>query len=83
MDRATTTGTIKRLGPQTNGRVSADDFIALPCSHPDCATLTYMVRRDDGQYRSVVSMIGRDAARSSTWPSTATGWRPTTPCGRR
>ena len=60
MDRATTTGTIQRLGPQTNGRVSADDFIALPCSHPDCATLTYMVRRDDGQYRSVVSMIGRD-----------------------
>ena len=40
--------------------MSADDFIALPCSHPDCATLTYMVRRDDGQYRSVVSMIGRD-----------------------
>ncbi len=60
MDRATTTGTIRRLGPQTGGRVSADDFIALPCSHPDCATLTYMVRRDDGQYRSVVSMIGRD-----------------------
>jgi uncharacterized radical SAM superfamily Fe-S cluster-containing enzyme len=60
MDRATTTGTIRRLGPQTNGRVSADDFIALPCSHPDCATLTYLVRRDDGQYRSVVSMIGRD-----------------------
>ena len=60
MDRATTTGTIQRMGPQTNGRVSADDFIALPCSHPDCATLTYMVRRDDGQYRSVVSMIGRD-----------------------
>ena len=60
MDRATTTGTIARMGAQTNGRVTADDFIALPCSHPDCATLTYMVRRDDGQYRSVVSMIGRD-----------------------
>jgi uncharacterized radical SAM superfamily Fe-S cluster-containing enzyme len=60
LDRATTTGTIRRMGEQTGGRVTADDFIALPCSHPDCATLTYLVRRDDGQYRSVVSMIGRD-----------------------
>ena len=76
MDRATTTGTIRRLGPQTDGRVSADDFIALPCSHPDCATLTYIVRRDDGAVP-----IGRldDRARpaqGSTWRSTATGWRP-------
>ncbi len=60
MDRATTTGTIARFAEQTGGRVSADDFIALPCSHPDCASLTYFVRRDDGSYRSVVSMIGRD-----------------------
>lgn len=60
MDRATTTGTIARFAEQTGGRVTADDFIALPCSHPDCAALTYFVRRDDGSYRSVVSMIGRD-----------------------
>ena len=60
MDRATTTGTIARFAEQTGGRVTADDFIALPCSHPDCASLTYFVRRDDGSYRSVVDMIGRD-----------------------
>ena len=60
MDRATTTGTIRRLGEQTAGRVGADDFIALPCSHPDCSSLTYFVRGDDGGYRSVVQMIGRD-----------------------
>ena len=60
MDRATTTGTIARFAAQTGGRVTADDFIALPCSHPDCASLTYFVRRDDGSYRSVVDMIGRD-----------------------
>jgi uncharacterized radical SAM superfamily Fe-S cluster-containing enzyme len=60
MDRATTTGTIARFAEQTGGRVSASDFIALPCSHPDCASLTYFVRRDDGSYRSVVDMIGRD-----------------------
>ena len=45
MDRATTTGTIRRLGEQTAGRVEPDDFIALPCSHPDCSSLTYFVAR--------------------------------------
>jgi 7,8-dihydro-6-hydroxymethylpterin dimethyltransferase len=60
MDRATTTGTIRRLGEQTGGRVGPDDFIALPCSHPDCSALTYFVRGDDDGYRSVVQMIGRE-----------------------
>jgi uncharacterized radical SAM superfamily Fe-S cluster-containing enzyme len=59
-DRATTTGTIRRLGDQTSGRVGPDDFIALPCSHPDCAALTYFIRGDDGGYRSVVQLIGRE-----------------------
>ena len=60
LDRATTTGTIRRLGEQTGGRVAPDDFIALPCSHPDCSSLTYFVRGDDGGYRSVIRMIGRE-----------------------
>jgi len=32
MNRATTTGTILRLGEQTGGRVGPDDFIALPAA---------------------------------------------------
>jgi hypothetical protein len=60
MDRLTTTGTIRRIDAQTGGRASADDFIALPCSHPDCSSLTYFLRADDGAYRSVVKMIGRE-----------------------
>jgi hypothetical protein len=60
LDRATTTGTIRRLGQQTGGRIGPDDFIALPCSHPDCSALTYFVRGDDGNHRSVVQLIGRD-----------------------
>jgi hypothetical protein len=60
LDRATTSGTIRRFGEQTAGRVAPDDFIALPCSHPDCAALTYFIRRDDGSYRSVVNMVGRE-----------------------
>ncbi len=58
--RATTTGTLLRLGPQTDGRVSADDFIALPCSHPDCCALTYFVRDDGGRWLSVPRMLGPD-----------------------
>ncbi|HEY8869270.1 MAG TPA: radical SAM protein [Candidatus Limnocylindrales bacterium] len=60
MRRLTTTGTIRRLGEQTGRRVGPDDFIALPCSHPDCSSLTYFVRGDDDTYKSVVQMIGRD-----------------------
>jgi uncharacterized radical SAM superfamily Fe-S cluster-containing enzyme len=63
MARATTTGTIRRLGEQTAGRVGPDDFIALPCSHPDCSSLTYFVRGDDGRHRSIVQMIGRERLR--------------------
>ena len=60
MDRATTTGTIRRLGEQTGQRVGPADFIALPCSHPDCSSLTYFIRGDDGAHRSIVQLIGRD-----------------------
>jgi 7,8-dihydro-6-hydroxymethylpterin dimethyltransferase len=64
MRRATTTGTLRQLGPQTDGRVSADDFIALPCSHPDCASLTYMIRMDDGAWRSIPKLIGLDVLKA-------------------
>jgi uncharacterized radical SAM superfamily Fe-S cluster-containing enzyme len=60
MSRATTTGMIRRLGQQTGDRVGPADFIALPCSHPDCSSLTYFVRGDDGSHRSIVQLIGRD-----------------------
>ena len=60
MARATTTAH-RRLGEQTDGRVGPDDFIALPCSHPDCSSLTYFIRGDDGGHRSIVQLIGRDA----------------------
>ena len=83
MDRSTTTGTIRRLGEQTAGRVSQDDFIALPCSHPDCSSLTYFVRGDDGSHRSIVQMIGRDRLARADGRCSATAWRPTTPSGSR
>ena len=60
MRRATTTGTLNRLGDQTAGRVGPDDFIALPCSHPDCSSITYFIRGDAGEWRSVPGMLGED-----------------------
>jgi uncharacterized radical SAM superfamily Fe-S cluster-containing enzyme len=58
MHRMTTTGVLKRIGPQTAARASADDFIALPCSHPDCCAITYFVREDSGTYRSIPKLVG-------------------------
>ena len=58
MRRATTTGTLLRLGAQTADRVGPDDFIALPCSHPDCSSITYFIRGDGGEWRSVPRMLG-------------------------
>ncbi|MBA3779130.1 MAG: radical SAM protein [Chloroflexi bacterium] len=58
MRRMTTTGTLLRLGEQTAGRIGRDDFIALPCSHPDCSSLTYFLRDDREGWRSVPQLIG-------------------------
>jgi uncharacterized radical SAM superfamily Fe-S cluster-containing enzyme len=63
--RMTTTGVLRRLGPQTDGRADADDFIALPCSHPDCCAITYYIRGDDGRYRSIPKLVGRERLKAN------------------
>jgi 7,8-dihydro-6-hydroxymethylpterin dimethyltransferase len=63
--RMTTTGVLKRIGPQSNGRASADDFIALPCSHPDCCAITYFIREDDGRHRSIPSIVGLERLKAN------------------
>ncbi len=60
MDRLTHTGVLARLGPQTDGLVTWQDLTALPCSHPHCASVGYMIRGDDGAWRSLVAMIGHE-----------------------
>jgi uncharacterized radical SAM superfamily Fe-S cluster-containing enzyme len=59
-DRLTHTGVLSRLGPQTDGLVTWHDLTALPCSHPHCCSVGYLMRTDSGQWRSMVSMIGPD-----------------------
>jgi uncharacterized Fe-S cluster-containing radical SAM superfamily protein len=59
-DRLTHTGVLARLGPQTDGEVTWRDLTALPCSHPHCCSVGYLLRDDAGRWRSLVALIGAD-----------------------
>lgn len=59
-DRLTHTGVLRRLGPQTDGLVTWRDLTALPCSHPHCCSVGYLIRDDSRQWRSLVALIGHD-----------------------
>ncbi len=49
MDRMTITSVINAAVKQTN-LLAHSDFFPLPCSHPHCVTLTYLLKLDDGTY---------------------------------
>lgn len=50
MDRLTIPGVIRAIDEQSGGRVRASDFYPLPCSHPQCVSLTYLLRMGEGDY---------------------------------
>jgi uncharacterized Fe-S cluster-containing radical SAM superfamily protein len=58
LERLTHTGVLARLAGQTGGVVGWRDLTALPCSHPHCCSVGYMLRTDGGDWKSLVSMIG-------------------------
>jgi len=60
IDRLTHTGVLARLDGQTAGRVTWRDLTALPCSHPHCASVGYLLKTDDEVWRSLISLIGED-----------------------
>jgi hypothetical protein len=60
LDRLTHTGVLNRLGPQTDGLVTWRDLTALPCSHPHCCSVGYLIRDDSRRWRSLVGLIGHD-----------------------
>ena len=60
LDRLTHTGVLARLGPQTGGLVTWRDLTALPCSHPHCCSVGYLIRDDVGTWRSLVSLVGTE-----------------------
>ena len=57
-DRLTHTGVLARLEGQTAGQVTWRDLTALPCSHPHCCSVGYLLRDDSGTWRSLVSLVG-------------------------
>jgi hypothetical protein len=57
-DRLTHTGVLARLGPQTDGVVTWRDLTALPCSHPHCCSVGYMLRDDGGRWASLTGLVG-------------------------
>ena len=59
-DRLTHTGVLARLGPQTDGEVTWRDLTALPCSHPHCCSVGYLLADDAGRWRSLVAIIGAE-----------------------
>jgi len=60
LDRLTHTGVLARLDEQTAGQVTWQDLTALPCSHPHCCSVGYLLRDDSGTWQSLTSLIGHD-----------------------
>lgn len=50
MDRLTIPGLIRAIDEQTRGLIRRSDFAPLPCSHPQCVSLTYLLRLNDGSH---------------------------------
>lgn len=59
--RVTTTGALRRLEQQS--KIRASEFIALPCSHPDCCAITYFLADGRGGFRSLPALLGRERLR--------------------
>ena len=60
LERLTHTGVLARLEAQTDGAVTWRDLTALPCSHPHCCSVGYLLRDDLGSWRSLTSLVGHD-----------------------
>ena len=65
MRRLTHTGVLARLGPQTDGLITWRDLTALPCSHPHCCSVGYMLKTDSGEWRSLVGIIGHERLKAN------------------
>ncbi len=65
MNRVTTTGVLRRISEQSLHGVGTHDMIALPCSHPDCCSIGYFLRRSDGSFAGLASLIGEDALKAN------------------
>jgi hypothetical protein len=46
-DVVTIPDVVRAMAEQTNGKLEKSDFLPLPCSHPSCFALTYLLKVDD------------------------------------
>ena len=60
LNRVTPTGIVRRLGEQTNGLISHEDFLPLPCSHRDCCDISYLLRTKKNQWQPLPRLIGKE-----------------------
>lgn len=59
-ERLTHTGVLARLEEQTDGEVTWRDLTALPCSHPHCCSVGYLLKDDSGTWNSLTALVGHD-----------------------
>jgi len=57
--RITYPDVVAAIAEQTDGMFAADDFMPLPCAHPNCHTLTYAYRRQGEVHPLLRFMDGR------------------------
>ena len=57
LERLTHTGVLARLEGQTGGQVTWRDLTSLPCSHPHCCSVGYLLRDDGGSWQSLTSLV--------------------------
>lgn len=56
-DRLTIPGVLRRIEEQTGGALRMSDFCPLPCSHPQCVSLAYLLRLNDGTHVPFASFL--------------------------
>jgi uncharacterized radical SAM superfamily Fe-S cluster-containing enzyme len=56
-DRLTIPDVIRSIAGASAGRLERDDFTPLPCSHPACFALTYLLRLEDGSLTPLPRLV--------------------------
>src|SRR5436305_1053891 len=64
MNRLTHTGVLGRLSEQTKGLVTWRDLTALPCSHPHCCSIGYLLKTDAGEWKSLAAIVGPETLKA-------------------
>jgi hypothetical protein len=61
LDAVTIPEAVSLLARASGGTLKEADFTPLPCSHPTCFALTYLLRLDDGHLVSLPSLVDAEA----------------------